>query len=100
MRWSFGPAGPVPTPRLTSRESVLGLDEDLALVRAAAAGDQSAFHVVMDRHARRLFRIALSLSRSREDAEDICQETFVGAYRGLATFDGRSTVKTWLTKIL
>lgn len=78
----------------------MAVDEDLALVRAAAKGDQRAFQTVMDRHARRLFRIALSLSRSREDAEDICQETFVGAYRGLATFDARSTVKTWLTKIL
>ena len=103
VRWSLAsrPAVGLPNAEGYLAERLdLGVDEDLALVRSAAAGDERAFHVVMDRHARRLFRIAMSLSRSREDAEDICQETFIGAYRGLATFDGRSTVKTWLTKIL
>ncbi len=73
---------------------------DLELWRAAAAGDQGAFHLLVDRHAPALFRSALALSASRSDAEDICQETFVAAFKSLKTFDGRASVKTWLTRIL
>jgi len=73
---------------------------DLELARAAATGNARAFHVLVDRHAADLFRIALSVSSGRADAEDVCQETFVGAFRGIARFDGRSSVKTWLTRIL
>src|SRR5690349_5755965 len=47
-----------------------------------------------------LFRVAQSLTRNRQDAEDLMQETFVGAYRGLKNFAGRSSVKTWLVQIL
>ena len=73
---------------------------DSELVKAAASGDDAAFHALVDRHAKSLFRVALSMSHNRADAEDLMQETFVGAYRGLSRFDGRSSVKTWLTSIL
>ena len=73
---------------------------DLELARAAAKGDAQAFEALVDRHSAELFRIALSMSSGRADAEDICQETFVGAFRGLRGFDGRSSVKTWLIRIL
>jgi RNA polymerase sigma-70 factor (ECF subfamily) len=73
---------------------------DLELVRTAAGGDSSAFHALVDRHAKDLFRLALSLSRCRSDAEDIVQETLTGAFQGLKGFGGRSSVKTWLTRIL
>jgi RNA polymerase sigma-70 factor (ECF subfamily) len=73
---------------------------DLDLWKAAVHGDHAAFHALVDRHARALFRVALSLSESRSDAEDICQETFAAAFKGLKGFDGRASVKTWLTRIL
>jgi RNA polymerase sigma-70 factor (ECF subfamily) len=73
---------------------------DLELVRSAVAGDDGAFHALVDRHAKALFRAALSLSRNRADAEDLFQETLVAAFRGLKNFAGRSSVKTWLLKIL
>ena len=73
-------------------------EEDL--VRAAAGGDDGAFHALVDRHAPAMFRVALGLSRNRADAEDLVQETLVGAYRGLKHFTGRSSVKTWLLQIL
>jgi RNA polymerase sigma-70 factor (ECF subfamily) len=73
---------------------------DLELLRSATQGDEKAFHVLVDRHAPGLFRLAMSLSSSRADAEDICQETFAGAYQSMVRFDARSSVKTWLTKIL
>jgi RNA polymerase sigma-70 factor, ECF subfamily len=73
---------------------------DLDLVRKSASGDHQAFHALVDRHAKALFRIALSLSAGRADAEDLVQETFAGAFKSLARFDGRASVRTWLTRIL
>jgi RNA polymerase sigma-70 factor (ECF subfamily) len=73
---------------------------DLELLRSAGGGDDDAFHALVDRHAAMLFRVAQSLTRNRADAEDLLQETFVGAYRGLKSFAGRSSVKTWLVQIL
>ena len=73
---------------------------DLELVRQAAQGDSAAFHVLVDRHASELMRLAASLSARRADAEDVVQETFIGAYQGLRRFDGRASVKTWLKRIL
>ena len=73
---------------------------DLDLLRRASSGDGAAFHELVDRHAAGLFRVARSLSRTRSDAEDIVQETLLAAYKGLAKFDGRASVRTWLTRIL
>lgn len=73
---------------------------DLELVRWAAGGDAAAFHALVDRHAPQLFRLALSLTPGRADAEDVVQETFLGAHRALKAFDGRASVKTWLSRIL
>lgn len=73
---------------------------DLELIQSAAREDEDAFHHLIDRHARRLFRIAMSLSSSRADAEDVLQEALIGAFQSVKRFDGRSSVKTWLTSIL
>jgi len=73
---------------------------DIDLARAAAGGDAQAFHALVDRHSAEMFRLALSLCGKRADAEDICQEAFFGAFRGVHRFDGRSSFKTWLTRIL
>lgn len=74
--------------------------DDQELCRAAAGGDHRAFDALVAHHAPALFRVALSLCGSRPDAEDICQETFIAAYAGLRRFDGRSSLRTWLTAIL
>src|SRR5580700_5215585 len=73
---------------------------DLELARATAGGDAQAFRTLIDRHIGELSRLALSLSGKRADAEDICQEAIIGAYKGVRNFDGRSSFKTWMTRIL
>ena len=75
-------------------------ENDIELLAKAGDGDSGAFHALVDRHAAELFRLAISLSSSRSDAEDIVQETFLGAFRGMRKFDGRASVKTWLKRIL
>ncbi len=73
---------------------------DIELLQKSAAGDGAAFHQLVDRHADRLYALAMSLIGQSADAEDVLQETFAGAYRGLRKFEARSSVKTWLTRIL
>jgi RNA polymerase sigma-70 factor (ECF subfamily) len=75
-------------------------DSDMELVRRVRQGDEAAFRRVVDIHGPRLYLLAVSMLGNREDAQDVVQETFVGAFRGLRGFQGRSTVKTWLTRIL
>jgi len=72
----------------------------LELARRARKGDEEAFHELVDRHAKDLFGLAVSLVGNSADAEDVVQETFSGAFRGLGAFKERSSVKTWLRRIL
>src|SRR4051794_13429603 len=62
---------------------------DLDLLRKASGGDGKAFHVLVDRHADRLFRLATTLVGNASDAEDVLQEALAGAYRGIDRFEGR-----------
>jgi RNA polymerase sigma-70 factor (ECF subfamily) len=73
---------------------------DVDLLRRAGDGDGRAFHTLVDRHAQRLYRLSASLVGNATDAEDVVQETFAGAFKGIRQFEGRASVKTWLTRIL
>jgi RNA polymerase sigma-70 factor (ECF subfamily) len=75
------------------------VDPDGALVARAQRGDDAAFSELVQRHASRLLNMVSHLVGSREDAEDLVQETFVQAYRGLGTYQGRSQFFTWLYRI-
>jgi RNA polymerase sigma-70 factor, ECF subfamily len=74
--------------------------DDTQLLRRAAGGDGRAFHKLVDTHSQRLFAIAVRLVGNSADAEDVLQETWAGAYRGMGRFEARASVKTWLTRIL
>ncbi|MBD9432513.1 RNA polymerase sigma factor [Achromobacter sp. ACM03] len=75
-------------------------DEDLALAHRIAAGEQTAFELMMRRHNRRLYRLARATLRNDADAEDALQEAYLAAYRNMAAFRGESTLYTWLTRLL
>lgn len=75
-------------------------DNDFRLLERAAGGDAQAFDQLVARHAPGLFRLAYSLLGNREDAEDVLQEAFLGAFRGFRKFGKRSAVRTWLGQIL
>jgi RNA polymerase sigma factor (sigma-70 family) len=75
-------------------------DEDLALAHRIAAGEQTAFELMMRRHNRRLYRLARATLRNDADAEDALQEAYLAAYRNMAAFRGESTLFTWLTRLL
>jgi RNA polymerase sigma factor (sigma-70 family) len=69
---------------------------DRELLERTAAGDERALEQLYARHAPALLAYAEGLVGDRGRAEDALQETFVGAWRGAASFRGRSTVRTWL----
>lgn len=70
--------------------------DDLARARQ---GDRQAFASLVRRYQRRVYAAALHILGSHGDADDVSQETFIRAYRGLASFDGRSDFFTWLYRI-
>lgn len=72
---------------------------ELELAARAAAGDDDAFRVLVDRHGRMVFNLAYRITGERTSAEDVVQETFLRAYRALHRFDGRATFATWLHRI-
>jgi RNA polymerase sigma-70 factor, ECF subfamily len=75
------------------------VSEELALVRAAKAGDDSAFEELVRRYDRNVFRIAQHITQNREDAEDVVQDAFLKAYQNLGQFQGQSKFYTWLVRI-
>lgn len=72
---------------------------DTELVAKASAGDKEAYRSLVEKYQQRVFAIAFDVVRSREDAEDIAQETFVKAYLSLPDFKGESSFYTWLYRI-
>jgi len=72
-------------------------DRDLML--RLAAGDRDALAPLMERHHRRLYRIALGYLRAPDDALDVVQETFVKAFTHAGRWDGAAEVAPWLTRI-
>lgn len=72
---------------------------DLELVRRAATHDVEAFGTLVVRHQASVFRLAHLLSRSRDEAEDILQQTFLAAWQHIGRFRGDASVRTWLLTI-
>jgi RNA polymerase sigma-70 factor (ECF subfamily) len=74
-------------------------DAAVTLARARA-GDQDAFRLLVEAHARQAFHLAYRLTRDERDAEDVVQESFVRAFRSLDGFEARSHFGTWLHRIV
>lgn len=73
---------------------------DEALVRAARVGDDEAFVHVVDRYGPGMYRYAVRLLGNDHDAKEVTQEAFVSAWRNLPGFAGRSSLKTWLFRLV
>lgn len=80
-------ADPVPDP------------DDADLVRAAAAGDRTAFEALVTRHQRNVYRLCYRFVPNHEDASELAQDAFVRAYRSLGKFEGQAQFSTWLHRI-
>jgi RNA polymerase sigma-70 factor (ECF subfamily) len=74
--------------------------EELALVEALRRGDEQAFSTLIDKYHSSLLRLAMSYVATKEQAEDVVQETWLGVLNGIDRFEGRSSLKTWIFRIL
>jgi RNA polymerase sigma-70 factor (ECF subfamily) len=74
--------------------------EDAELLARLRDGDEAAFAELIDRYSSALLRVAMVYTASRAVAEEVVQETWLGVLRGVGRFEGRSSLKTWIFKIL
>jgi RNA polymerase sigma factor (sigma-70 family) len=75
-------------------------EDDVAIARRIAEGDQASFEVLMRRHNRRLYRLARAALRDDAEAEDALQEAYLAAYRGIRDFRGDAALSTWLSRMV
>lgn len=72
---------------------------DRDLVEQIKGGDAAVFEVLLDRYQERVYRLAMSMARNREDAEEVLQDVFLAVYRKIGNFESRSAFSTWLYRI-
>jgi len=75
-------------------------DTDAQLLSALRAGDERAFVTLVHRHHAAMLRLASSFVPNVAVAEEVVQDTWVGVLRGIDGFEGRSSFRTWLFRIL
>jgi RNA polymerase sigma-70 factor, ECF subfamily len=76
------------------------MEPDAELLRQLRAGDEQAFVALVERYNGSMLRLAASFVPSRAVAEEVVQDTWLAVLRGLAAFQGRSSLRTWMFTIL
>jgi RNA polymerase sigma-70 factor (ECF subfamily) len=85
-----------PRPQLARRPA----SDDHALVAGLRAGDRQAFETLIERHHATMLRVASLFVRDRAVAEEVVQETWLAVLEGIDRFEERSSLKTWIFRIL
>lgn len=73
---------------------------ELQLIESLRNGDERAFALLVEQHGTAMLRVARLYVRDRAVAEEVVQEAWVGLLRGIDRFEGRSTLRTWLFRIV
>lgn len=73
--------------------------EDAVLVERVLGGEREVFNELVERHARKIFRLARHITKNEDDASDVLQEAFLKAYSRLDQFHGDAKFYTWLVRI-
>ena len=87
---------------MTSKQmtSVFREESDSTLVAATKNGESQAFEFLVKRHEAKTFVVAFRITRNREDAQDVVQQSFHKAFMNLDRFQEKSSFSTWLTRIV
>jgi RNA polymerase sigma-70 factor, ECF subfamily len=83
-----------------SAPGVVASKEDLAIVERLRAGDELAFMMLVEQHTAAMLRIARMYVSSRAVAEDVVAEAWLGVVKGIDRFEGRSSLRTWIYRIV
>ena len=93
-------AGAHESPPCERFQLLTSTDDDDVLLERLRAGDEKAFDELVARYDGALRRVARTFVRTSAAADDVAQETWLAAVRGLKDFEGRSSLRTWLFRIL
>jgi RNA polymerase sigma-70 factor (ECF subfamily) len=74
--------------------------DERGIIKRCLKGEIGEFRQIVDRYTPPLMAAAMTVLGNRQDAEDICQETFIQAYRHLSSFDTQRSLRIWLYTIL
>ena len=86
--------------RSESARSALSEESDLVLVAATRNGEPEAFEFLVNRHEAKMLRVAVSITRDRENARDVVQQSLHKAFMNLHRFHEKAAFATWLTRIV
>jgi RNA polymerase sigma-70 factor (ECF subfamily) len=75
------------------------ITNEAELVRRLRTGDETAFRELIERYGRRIYRVAYGILRNPDDADDIAQEVFAKVYFSIKSFQARSSLYTWISRI-
>ena len=75
------------------------MGENVTLISRAQSGDEQAFAELMRAYYAFVYRIVIEIVNNPHDAEDVVQDTFLNAYRGLARYEERMKFRGWLAKL-
>lgn len=70
------------------------------IIRAISDGNEQAFAKLYELYSDKVYNTALSYSKNKEDAEEITQDVFVSIYRNATSFEGKSSLNTWIYRIV
>src|ERR687886_1700503 len=73
---------------------------ELGLVKRLRAGDEAAFEALVQRHYGTMLAVARTYVKTRAVAEEVVQEAWLGVLKGIDRFEGRSSLRTWITRIV
>ena len=85
---------------MTTRPIATPMHDEHDLIARALEHDKAAVRTIIRQNNRRLFRVARSILKNDWEAEDAVQEAYVHAFTSLAKFEGKSSLNTWLTRIV
>jgi RNA polymerase sigma-70 factor (ECF subfamily) len=87
-------------PMSTLGQAPVAAPQEMELVMRLRQGDEQAFASLVDRYHSSLVRLALAHVSDRSVAEEVVQESWIGVLEGLDRFEGRSSLKTWIFRIV
>jgi RNA polymerase sigma-70 factor (ECF subfamily) len=76
------------------------VQDEVKLLEQLRAGDEAAFSALVERYQPSLLRFAATFVPNRAVAEEVVQDAWIGVIRGIERFEGRSTLQTWLYRIV
>jgi RNA polymerase sigma-70 factor (ECF subfamily) len=74
--------------------------QDSLVIKKVLEGDRDAYAFLVDKYKTMVYTLALQITKDREEAEEVAQETFIKAYRSLKNFQGKARFSSWLYRIV